>query len=81
MVSMSAGVVTEIIESSTNGPTHIDPINMTTSINYRTNQYTQPKGPSPAVRAMIKAKLLITIVVLKKDESGVVKTRPWFAPD
>lgn len=66
---------TEILEASHMGRTHIDPLNMTTFINYKTNyQYEKPKVTYASCKMDSSGKPIDNYFIIKrKDERGVIR--------
>lgn len=67
--------MTELLESSDLGPTHIDPISMSTFINYKTDyQYTSPKVTFANCKLDGNGKPLNNYFIIKKqDDKGVMQ--------
>lgn len=75
VVSWTANAATEIIEASEMGRTHIDPLSMSTFINYKTNfQYDRPKVTYARCKLDAAGKPINNyFIIKKKDNKGVVQ--------
>ncbi|MCC6138800.1 MAG: hypothetical protein IT287_09215 [Bdellovibrionaceae bacterium] len=75
VVSWTSNASTEIIEASDMGRTHIDPITMSTFINYKTNfQYDRPNVSYARCQLDAAGKPINNyFIIKKKDDKGVVQ--------
>lgn len=75
VVSWTSFAATELLEASGMGRTHIDPLNMTTFINYKTNyQYDRPKVTYATCKLDASGNPIKNYFIIKrKDANGVVK--------
>lgn len=74
-VSLTVHATTELLEATDLGRTHIDPISMTTFINYKTNyEYASPKVTYAKCKLDESGKPIKNYFIIKKqDDKGVIQ--------
>ncbi len=75
VIPWTSNAATEMLEASEMGRTHIDPVSMSTFINYKTNfQYDRPKVTFASCKMDASGNPIKNYFILKrKDERGVVR--------